>query len=173
MLTAVVERTLALLALLAIGVSVACVVALVRGRVPAVLRDQALWLATAVAMVCTGGSLYLSEIAGYLPCVLCWYQRIAMYPLVVVVGVAALRRDVSAWLTTLPIAAIGAGVAAWHVAVERWPSLGGGVCDAAAPCTIRWVEEFGFLTIPTMALIGFVTISLLVLVARRGAAECR
>jgi len=43
------------------------------------------------------------------------------------------------------------------------------VCDPTAPCTILWVEEFGFLTIPTMALIGFITIALLVLVARRGA----
>lgn len=168
MLTSVVERTLALLALAAIGISLVSLVALARRRVPAWLRDAALPLAAAVAIVATGGSLYLSEVAGYIPCALCWYQRIAMYPLVVVVGVAALRRDLDVWLTALPLTAIGAGIAAWHVAVERLPDLGSGVCDPAAPCAILWVEEFGFLTIPTMALIGFVTIGLLVLVARQG-----
>ncbi|GGI03096.1 disulfide oxidoreductase [Egicoccus halophilus] len=168
MLTAVVERFLALLALLALGVSLAGVVALVRGRVSDRAREAALPLAAAVAVVSTGGSLYLSEVAGYLPCVLCWYQRIAMYPLVVVLGVAALRRDAAAWRTVLPITGIGTVIAAWHVAVERLPALGSGVCDPTAPCTIRWVEEFGFLTIPTMALIGFITISVLVLVARAG-----
>lgn len=169
MLTSVVERTLALLALVAIGISVYSLVVLVRGRIPDWLRDAALPLAAAVALVATGGSLYLSEVAGYIPCALCWYQRIAMYPLVVVVGVAALRRDLDAWLTALPLTVVGAGIAAWHVAVERLPDLGSGVCDPTAPCTILWVEEFGFLTIPTMALIGFVTIALLTLVARRGA----
>lgn len=169
MLTSVVERILALLALVAIGVSLVSLVALIRGRIPTWLAEAALPLAAAIAIVATGGSLYLSEVAGYIPCALCWYQRIAMYPLVVVVGVAALRRDLDVWMTALPLTVVGAGIAAWHVAVERVPDLGSGVCDPAAPCTILWVEEFGFLTIPTMALIGFVTIALLVLVARRGA----
>ena len=167
-MTAVIERLLALLALVAVGVSVWCIVVLVRGRVSAWLAEAALPLAAAVAVVATGGSLYLSEVAGYVPCVLCWYQRIAMYPLVVVVGVAAWRRDREVWRTAVPLTLVGAVIAAWHVAVERLPDLGSGVCDPDAPCTIVWVEEFGVLTIPTMALIGFVTITLLVLVARRG-----
>ena len=168
MLTSVVERTLALLALAAMGISLFSLIALVRGRVPAWLREAALPLAAAVAVVATGGSLYLSEVAGYIPCALCWYQRIAMYPLVIVVGVAAVRRDLDVWSTAVPLAVIGAGIAAWHVAVERLPHLGSGVCDPTAPCTILWVEEFGFLTTPTMALIGFITIALLILVAHRG-----
>jgi hypothetical protein len=171
--TAVLERTFGLLALLAIGVTVVTAVALVRGRVPAWLRDDVvLPLGAAVAAVATGGSLYLSEVAGYLPCTLCWYQRIAMYPLTIVLGVAAWRRDREVWRTSVPIAAIGAAIAVWHIAIERNPALGG-PCDPAAPCSIRWVEEFGFLTLPTMALIGFVTIIVLSLAARsrRDAAE--
>jgi disulfide bond formation protein DsbB len=163
---AVVERLLAILALVALGVAVATAGALVTRRVPAWLRDDvALPLASAIALVATAGSLYLSEVAGYLPCTLCWYQRIAMYPLVVVVGVAAWRRDRGVWLTALPLAGIGAAIAVWHVAIERNPGWGG-VCDPTAPCSLRWVEEFGFLTIPTMALIGFVAIGLLTLAAR-------
>lgn len=165
---AVAERVFALLAIVAIGVAIATTVGLARRRVPVWLRDDvALPLATAVATVATGGSLLLSEVAGYVPCVLCWYQRIAMYPLVVVLGVATFRRDDQVWRTVLPLSGIGAGIAAWHIAIERWPMLGSEVCDPVAPCALRWVEEFGFLTLPTMAFIGFVAISVLSLAARR------
>jgi disulfide bond formation protein DsbB len=163
---AIVERTLAILALLALLVAIGTVVAMATRRVPAWLRDDvALPLAAAVAAVATAGSLYLSEVAGYVPCTLCWYQRIAMYPLVIVLGVAAWRRDHQVWRTALPIAGIGAAIAVWHIAIERNPSLGG-ACDPAAPCSLLWVNEFGFLTLPTMALIGFVTIAVLSLAAR-------
>jgi hypothetical protein len=165
---AVVERTLAVLALVALGTAVATAAALLTRRVPTWLRDDvALPLATAIATVATAGSLYLSEVAGYVPCTLCWYQRIAMYPLVVVLGVAAWRRDREVWRTAVPIATIGAGIAIWHIAIERNPSLGG-ACDPAAPCSLLWVEEFGFLTLPTMALIGFLAIVTLTLAARSG-----
>ncbi|MTV25244.1 disulfide bond formation protein B [Nitriliruptoraceae bacterium ZYF776] len=127
-------------------------------------------LAAAIAFTATAGSLWMSEVAGYVPCALCWYQRIAMYPLTVVAGVAAWRRDGQAWLTVLPIAAIGAIVSIYHLLIERVPGLAG-PCDPAAPCTIRWVEEFGFLTLPGMALTGFVAISLLALAARTPAVD--
>jgi disulfide bond formation protein DsbB len=165
-MVAIVERTVALLALVAAAVAVGGVVMLVRGRIPDVVRDVALPLATAIATVATAGSLFFSEVAGYVPCALCWYQRIAMYPLVVVLGVAGWRRDHEVWRTAVPIAGIGALVAAWHIAVERFPELGGTVCDPAAPCALRWVEELGFLTLPTMALIGFVAIIVLTLLVR-------
>ncbi len=165
-MVAVAERTLAILALIAAGVAVATLLALVTRRVPAWLRDDvALPLATAIVAVATAGSLYLSEVAGYVPCTLCWYQRIAMYPLVVILGVATARRDRDAWRSVVPLSAIGAGVAVWHIAIERNPGLGG-VCDPAAPCTILWVQELGFLTLPTMAFIGFVAAAVLSLAAR-------
>ncbi|MEX2324581.1 MAG: disulfide bond formation protein B [Nitriliruptoraceae bacterium] len=161
------ERIFAVLALVALLVTLATWVLMARQRVPVWFRDDvALPLATAIAVVATTGSLLMSEVAGYVPCVLCWYQRIAMYPLVIVLSVAAGRRDLQVWRTAVPLAAIGAGIAAWHVAVERRPALGGGVCDQAAPCALRWVNEFGFLTLPTMALIGFVAIVTLVVAAR-------
>jgi disulfide bond formation protein DsbB len=167
---AIVERTLAILALLALLIAIGTAVALVTRRVPTWLRDEvALPLAAAIATVATAGSLYLSEVAGYVPCTLCWYQRIAMYPLVIVLGVAAWRRDRGVWRTALPIAAIGAAIAVWHIAIERNPSLGG-ACDPAAPCSLLWVNEFGFLTLPTMALIGFVAIAVLSLAARAATA---
>lgn len=163
---AVAERSFAVLALVAIVITVVAVTALVTRRLPPWLADVALPLATSIAVVATGGSLLLSEVAGYTPCTLCWYQRIAMYPLVIVLGVAALRGDRSAWRVSVPLSGIGAAIAIWHIAIERRPSLGG-ACDPAAPCSLIWVREFGFLTLPTMALIGFVAIGTLSLVARQ------
>ncbi len=163
---AVAERTFGLLALVAMGVALFTAGVLLRGRVPGWLRDDvALPLATAIAATATGGSLLLSEVAGYLPCALCWYQRIAMYPLVLVVGIAAVRGDREVWRTAVPLSVVGGAISIWHILIEQNPGWGG-PCDDAAPCTILWVEEFGFLTLPTMALIAFTAIGLLTFAAR-------
>ena len=163
---AIAERVFGLLAIVAIVVAVGTAIALVRGRVPSWLRDDvALPLATAIAATATGGSLLLSEVAGYLPCALCWYQRIAMYPLVLIVGIAAMRGDREVWRTALPLSAIGGAISIWHILIEQNPGWGG-PCDDTAPCTIIWVEELGFLTLPTMALVAFAAIGVLTLAAR-------
>ena len=162
---AVVERVFGVLALVAAGVGIGTIVALVRGRVPDWLRDAALPMAAAIALVTTAGSLLASIGFGYTPCELCWYQRIAMYPLVVILGVAIVRRDRSVWHTVVPLTAIGAVLSTWHLVIERNPALGG-PCDPSAPCAVRWVEEFGVLTLPAMALIAFVAIAALSLAAR-------
>lgn len=135
-------------------------------QVGAAIRPQALGLATAVAAVCTLGSLYLSEVAHFPPCELCWYQRIAMYPLVVVLGVGAARSDGGARLPAAILASIGGAVSIWHLAVERYPDLSSGSCDPTNPCSIKWVTEFGYLTIPGMALSGFALILVLLRTAR-------
>ena len=163
----IVIRVLAVLAIVAMLVAAFGLWRLVTRRVPGWLHDVSLSLAAAIAWVATLGSLYLSEVAGFVPCVLCWYQRIAMYPLTVVLLVAALRSDREVWRTVCPITAVGGLVSLWHITIERNPELGG-ACDPAAPCALKWVEEFGFLTLPTMALIGFVTIAVLSLAARPG-----
>ena len=162
---AIAQRSFGVLALVALVIAVATFAAVFTRRVPSWLSDAALPTATAIAAVATGGSLLLSEVANYTPCTLCWYQRIAMYPLVVVLGVAAARGDREVWRMAVPLSAIGSAIAIWHVAIERNPALGG-ACDPAAPCSIIWVREFGFLTLPTMALIGFVAIAGLTLAAR-------
>jgi hypothetical protein len=164
---AVAERAFGVLTIVAALIAVGTLVALIRRDVPTWLRDLASPTATGIATVATGGSLLLSEVAGYIPCTLCWYQRIAMYPLVIVLGVASGRRDRHVWRTAVPIAAIGLVIAIWHVVIERRPALGG-VCDPMAPCSVRWVEEFGLLTLPMMAGTGFAAIILLTIAARSG-----
>ena len=148
------------------AVTVVAVVMLVTRRIPTWARDAALPAATAIATFTTLASLYYSEVAGYQPCTLCWYQRIAIYPQVIVLGVASLRRDFEVWRTAVPLAVVGGVISIWHIVIERNPALAG-PCDPANPCTIKWVEEFGFLTIPTMALIAASAFIALTLLARR------
>lgn len=131
-----------------------------RHRLGELLDGQEIPLAFVVATVATFGSLYLSEVANFVPCRLCWYQRIAMYPLPVLLGIAWWKRDSGVRRYALPLAVIGMAISTYHVLVERFPSLeGSGVCEVANPCTLRWVERFGFVTIPTMALAAFALIS--------------
>ncbi len=122
-------------------------------------------LGTLVAATAMGGSLWFSERAGFPPCEFCWYQRIAMYPLVAVLGVASFRPDASAKLTATVLATVGSALAIYHIQLQQFPDQGSS-CDAQAPCTAIWVEEFGFVTIPTMALAGFVAILALVWLPR-------
>lgn len=158
------------LALLAIASQLAIVgiVVAVLGAPTALdgLRLQALTLAWIVAVVATIGSLWLSEGAGFVPCRLCWYQRAAMYPLAVILGIAAARRDRAVRVYALPVIAIGATISVWHMLIERFPSLETGTsCDPANPCSFIVVERFGYLTIPTMALTAFALITVLLLLA--------
>ena len=69
-----------------------------------------------------------------------------------------MRRDQEIRLYGILLAAIGVPISIWHLLVERFPTLEGTSCDPANPCSIIWVERFGFLTIPAMALSGFVAI---------------
>jgi disulfide bond formation protein DsbB len=132
------------------------------------LEHGGLWLAWVVALTCTLGSLYLSEIAHFIPCTLCWYQRIAMYPLAVLLLVAAIKRSTEIARATLPLIAIGAAISTYHYLLERFPSMAGaGTCDPAAPCTIVWIWRFHYLSIPAMALSGFLLIATLILATPR------
>ena len=131
------------------------------------LAPHALWLAFVVALLATAGSLYFSEVAKFEPCLLCWYQRIAMYPLVVILGLAAWRRDGGAWVYAAALAAIGAVISTYHVLLEWFPSLSSGACDPDNPCTLVWFRVFGVFSLPTLALTAFLLIITLVTVRRR------
>jgi disulfide bond formation protein DsbB len=113
----------------------------------------------AVAVVAMLGSLWFSEGAHFPPCELCWYQRIAMYPLAVLLPIAALRGDRGFRPYALVLVALGTAISVWHNVIETFPSLDGGSCDPTNPCTLRWVEGLGFWTIPRLALATFVLIA--------------
>ncbi|MGI9051820.1 MAG: disulfide bond formation protein B [Ilumatobacteraceae bacterium] len=132
-------------------------------RIVDVVDDAALWLAFVVAATATAGSLYFSEVADYVPCRLCWFQRIAMYPLVVILLVAALRRDRDVRWYVVPLAVVGALVSTYHYLVEWRPSLEGGACGVGPSCADIWFRQLGIVTLAFMALSGFVAILVLVL----------
>ena len=125
------------------------------------IGPAALVVASVVALVATLGSLYYSEVADFPPCRLCWFQRIGMYPLALVLPIAAWRRDRQVRWYALPLAVVGGAVSIYHMLIERYPSLESSSCEITNPCSTIWVEKFGYLTIPTMALSGFVLIALL------------
>jgi disulfide bond formation protein DsbB len=172
----------ALLALVANAVVIGLVALVFAGRWSSTVRG---WLdqgrsglgpsslagAFVVAGLAMAGSLYFSEIAHFEPCRLCWYQRIAMYPLVVILGIAAWRGDVGVRRYAVPLAAIGALIATYHYALEWFPSLDSGVCSATTPCTAVWFRELGFVSLPYLALSAFLLILALLWLARAPAHE--
>jgi len=129
------------------------------GTIGTFVEPNALWMAFWVALLATMGSLYFSEFAQFDPCRLCWYQRIAMYPLVVILGIAAVRRDDGVRIYARALATIGAVIAAYHVAFEWFPaSLDTGACGAGPSCAVIWFRVFGFISFPTLALSAFLLI---------------
>jgi disulfide bond formation protein DsbB len=114
------------------------------------------WLVAAVAMA---GSLYMSEARHFQPCPLCWYQRIAMYSLAVILLVAALREDRRIGWYAFPLAALGTAVSAYHYQLERFPDQDTIACSTDVPCTTIWFEQFGYITLPLMALSAFALVA--------------
>lgn len=122
------------------------------------LRPVLLPLALVIAAVATAGSLYYSEVAGYPPCELCWYQRICMYPLVPVLAVAVARPDRRGGWYALPLAVAGLGLSVYHYQLQLLPDQGS-TCDVSAPCTYQWVDGLGFMSLPFMAGCGFIGVA--------------
>jgi hypothetical protein len=159
------------------------IVALLGGRsfgrkVVTVLGPRAPLLALVVAAVATAGSLYYSEIVDYIPCELCWYQRICMYPLFAVLAIGVVRRYSSTarapsanggvrsvvWYAA-PFVVFGAPVSLYHWLVERVPSLEeSSSCSVFVPCAVPYFEELGYITLAFMALSAFLLVGALLVV---------
>ena len=121
--------------------------------------------ATLVALVATAGSLVLSLGLGLVPCRLCWYQRILMYPLVVVLGVAAVERRAAVVWTALPLVALGASIAAYH----SWLQVTQTACGIGAVSCAQVQYRVVGLTVPNLSLLAFCLVGVAVALAgRRG-----
>ncbi len=131
----------------------------------------ALWCAAVVAIVTTGGSLYLSEVLNYVPCRLCWYQRAMAYPLALILPSAIMFRRPLLQRAAFPLAAIGALISCYHLLIERYPGLESSTCDPNNPCSLVWVRHFGIITIPMMALASFLLHLMLAIVAEQARKE--
>jgi disulfide bond formation protein DsbB len=133
-----------------------------------IVRENGLHLSWLVATVATVGSLYFSEVLGYLPCKLCWYQRILMYPLVIILGIAAVRKDHKVFLYVLPLSVWGAGISLYHYLMQKtpWFKTGAAACGLV-PCDVDYIDWFGFVTIPFLALVAFILITIFQLLVWR------
>ncbi len=127
-------------------------------------HELLLYSAWIIALVATVGSLFFSEVMQLPPCVLCWYQRIAMYPLVLIIGIGIISRDDRMKSYALPISLSGLAIAIYHNLLYY-----GLIPDSITPCTegisctSRQIEWLGFITIPLMALTAFIGVSLCLL----------
>ncbi len=124
-------------------------------------------LAFVVSLIATGGSLYMSEILNFIPCDLCWYQRIFMYPLTLLLGIAYLRNDRSIVSYLYPFAIIGAGFSLYHSIIQKLPPKAGVSACGLVPCQSDYLNWFGWLTIPMLALTAFIIIMMLLLQIRK------
>jgi disulfide bond formation protein DsbB len=132
------------------------------------IKRNALYFTFAIAFLSLVISLYFSEVLKWAPCVLCWYQRVFIYPIVFVSVVGIIRKDLSVYTYILPLAVTGALFAFYHnlltyglVSEELIPCLNG------VSCTTEYFSWFGFITIPFLSLISFVLIIVLMCLYRR------
>lgn len=134
------------------------------------MRINYLQLSFLVSLIATAGSLYFGEVLKYPPCTLCWYQRICMYPLVIILGSALWNNEGSFYRTALPLATIGLLIAAYHNLLY-YGIIPDSItpCSQGVSCTSKQIEMFGFLTIPLMSLIGFVLLTTFGVLAKKSA----
>lgn len=119
--------------------------------------------ALSAAWVATCGSLFFSEVLGWRPCVLCWYQRILMYPLAILLAIGIIRRDRGLHLYVLPFSIAGIGVSLYHYLLIKTDWLPPPACAVDIPCTVDYLNWFGFINIPFLALTAFVIITCMML----------
>lgn len=123
-----------------------------------------LYTAWLVSVIATLGSLYFSEIKGFIPCELCWFQRIFMYPLAIILGIAAFYNDKKLKVYVLPLSIIGGFISLYHYLVQKVPGFASvKPCVQGVPCNTQYINWFGFVTIPFLALMAFTIISVLMI----------
>ena len=132
-------------------------------------KEYSLYIAWAISLLAMLGSLYFSNVRDFPPCVLCWYQRICLYPLVIILGVGILKRDfknIAAYVLPLSIIAMLIGIyhnlLYYNVIPEAIAP-----CTAGVSCTTKFIEYLGFITIPLLSLIASTSITVLMLVHRK------
>ncbi len=131
----------------------------------------AAWIA---ALLATLGSLFFGEVMKLPPCSLCWYQRICLFPLPVVIGVGIALRDRNLFLYATPLVSVGLGLALYHNLIYYGVvSEALSPCTEGVPCSARQIEWLGFITIPLMALLGFLGILVFLLLHRRSQRRAR
>jgi len=121
-----------------------------------------------VAITATIGSLFYSEVMNFVPCSLCWYQRIFMYPLTIIIGIAVFYNEVNIKKYILSVSIIGWLIALYHVLLQKIPAMKAlEPCKQGIPCTVDYVNYLGFITIPMLSLTAFTLIIIFVWLVKK------
>ncbi len=131
-----------------------------------VLARTAMYVALAAAWVATCGSLYMSEVLGWIPCLWCWYQRIAMYPLAVILAAGLVLRDRNLPKYALCLAIPGTLASVYHILLQKVPAFARfESCVIGVPCAADYLNLFGFITIPMLAFTAFAIVIIACVIA--------
>lgn len=133
-----------------------------------IINSKAIFLSFLVASIATLGSLFFSEIMNFIPCTMCWYQRIFMYPLVLIFLVNLLYPDDKVLKYALPLVITGLLFSIYHNLLMFGIIPESAVpCANGVPCSTKYISWFGFITIPFLSLISYLSIFLLLILGRR------
>ena len=134
-----------------------------------------LWAAFVVAAVATGGSLFYSEVAGFIPCEFCWFQRVYMYPLSILLLLMAIWGDNRAARYVLALPVVGAGISIYHMLIAYGAITEPQACSIVpgVGCGTHWLsgEDLGYLEIPTLALTAFLLLIGFLVLASAGTSK--
>jgi disulfide bond formation protein DsbB len=134
--------------------------------------SKSLLLGWVAALIATIGSLYFSEVLHYIPCTLCWYQRIFMYPLAIMLGIAFYQNDRGIVKYVLPLSIIGMIISGYHTALQKIPYLQQfEMCTSGVPCSKDYINWLGFITIPILAFTAFTIITICLVFVMRSDKE--
>jgi len=130
------------------------------------LKKYSLHLAWIIALIGFFTTLYFGYILNWPVCDLCWYQRICLYPLVIILGIACFRDDHKIGIYTIPLAVIGALLSLYQYLEQMIPSFAPiNVCGLGGDCSTIHLQWLGFITVPFLGLLGFVVIIILLLLS--------
>jgi len=124
------------------------------------------YIALLAAWIATTASLFFSEVLGFIPCTLCWYQRILMYPLAIIIALGIIRRENDVHRYVLPFSIAGMAVSLYHYLLIKTDWFPPPPCKTTGPCTVDYLNILGFINIPFMALTAFTIITLMMLMSR-------
>lgn len=124
-------------------------------------QENGLIFIAIVSLIATLGSLYFSDIKGFVPCTLCWYQRIVMYPIVLIAGIGLFQKNAQIALTTGIFAGIGGTLSLYHYGIQKIQFLSDSAPSCGiVSCTGSYINYFGFITIPFLAFTAFLLIAI-------------
>ncbi len=130
------------------------------------LKKHGLIFALAISLIATFSSLYYSEILNFVPCKLCWIQRIFMYPQVILLAIAVWFHDLKIKMYLIPLCILGSATATYHYLTQRFPEVFPISCSSTeVSCAFTYGFDFGYITIPMMSLTAFILLIIFLSIA--------